>query len=195
MLKYVRQSGVVLWADDGRTNGRWVKPRRDMVRRRRLESEHIQEDDHLDGWPPCDVNLCWNITLELVVGSVIVAVAWDKMMMMTTICPIWITCVAATTAAAPMSSSTISTVFGSCNTTCTGNYIQRHKAGSVPAAAADDGQTGWRECKRSAEEQQQQHVHDMKKEVFVAEAAWGGGDGEGGLGNKQERLKCNYFAV
>lgn len=40
MLKYVRQSGVALWADDGRTNGhiRWVKPRRDMVRRR-LESE------------------------------------------------------------------------------------------------------------------------------------------------------------
>lgn len=77
MLKYVRQSGVVLWADDGRTNGhvRWVKPRRDMVRRR-LESEHIQEDDdHLDGWPPRDVNLCWNITLELVVGSVVVAVA------------------------------------------------------------------------------------------------------------------------
>lgn len=55
-----------------------------------------------------------------------------------------------------------------------------------------DKQVG-RECKRSAEEQQQ-HVHDMKKEVFVVEAA-GGGDGEGGLGNKQERLKCNYFAV
>lgn len=54
-----------------------------------------------------------------------------------------------------------------------------------------DKQVG-RECKRSAEEQQQQHVHDMKKEVFVA---GGGGDGEGGLGNKQERLKCNYFAV
>lgn len=59
---------------DERTDGHihWVKPRRDMVRRR-LESEHIQEDDdHLDGWPPCDVNLCWNITLELVVGSVVV---------------------------------------------------------------------------------------------------------------------------
>lgn len=46
---------------DERTDGHihWVKPRRDMVRRR-LESEHIQEDDdHLDGWPPRDVNLCW----------------------------------------------------------------------------------------------------------------------------------------